>query len=336
MQNNRINALSQHHLVIPDCDDIGNLKVAYVFVQYVGVEIEEEIDHLLICRSCNKEAESLQQILMQGTVESIFLEQQKQKYCIHSRTLTKFSPESYFKITENSFPWYFGSDLVDIEHLSEKPVLAAVLSGGQYGLVSLPPRAKKLRCIYPHKESKVCCHVKTYEENEGNIENQPGFVENKERNYQFLDDMPDLDINGDIKGSDSAKECGGCTNKSQKLKWPLDKETQLKFKQFAREGYQYESLTELIPEYDSTKVCKHGNKFSPGCPKKKFWIQSRNVKIYNTEYLAEKPRTAYFRPTENNLCSCKDYWNGDDHLLLKVSKTKLDVEYKLYQSILIL
>ena len=107
MQNNRINALSQHHLVIPDCDDIGNLKVAYVFVQYVGVEIEEEIDHLLICSSCNKEAESLQQILMQGTVESIFLEQQKQKYCIHSRTLTKFSPESYFEIRENSFPWYF-------------------------------------------------------------------------------------------------------------------------------------------------------------------------------------------------------------------------------------
>ena len=58
--------------------------------------------------------------------------------------------------------------------------------------------------------------------------------------------------------------------KNQKLKWPLDKETQLKFKQFAREGYQYESLTELIPEYDSTKVCKHGNKFSPGCPKKSF------------------------------------------------------------------
>ena len=117
--------------------------------------------------------------------------------------------------------------------------------------------------------------------------------------------------------------------KRQKLKWPLDKETQLEFKQFAREGYQYESLTELIPEYDSTKVCKHGNKFSPGCPKKKFWIQSRNVKIYNTEYLAEKPRTAYFRPTENNLSSCKDYWNGDDHLLLKVSKDKVGYQVQI-------
>ena len=60
-------------------------------------------------------------------------------------------------------------------------------------------------------------HVKTYEENQGNIENQPVFVEKEERNIQFLDDMPDLDINGDIKGSDSAKECGGCTKKIKSL-----------------------------------------------------------------------------------------------------------------------
>ena len=36
-RNNRIKALSQHHFVIPDCDDIGNLKATYVFVQYVGL-----------------------------------------------------------------------------------------------------------------------------------------------------------------------------------------------------------------------------------------------------------------------------------------------------------
>ena len=81
-------------------------------------------------------------------------------------------------------------------------------------MVSLPPRAKKLECIYPHRESKACCHVKTYEENEGNIENQPVFVENEERNFQFLDDIPDLDINGNNKGSDSAKERGECTKTS--------------------------------------------------------------------------------------------------------------------------
>ena len=62
---------------------------------------------------------------------------------------------------------------------------------------------------------------------------------------------------------------------------------------------------------------------------KELWIQSRNVKIYNTEYLAEKPRTAYFRPTENNLSSCKDYWNGDDHLLLKVSKDKVGYQVQI-------
>ena len=32
---------------------------------------------------------------------------------------------------------------------------------------------------------------------------------------------------------------------------------------------KYESLTELIQEYDGTKVCKHGNKLSSRCQKKK-------------------------------------------------------------------
>ena len=51
---------------------------------------------------------------------------------------------------------------------------------------SSPPRAKKLRCIYPQKESKVCCPVKTFEENEGNIGNQPVSVENEERKSSFF------------------------------------------------------------------------------------------------------------------------------------------------------
>ena len=44
----------------------------------------------------------------------------------------------------------------------------AVLSDGHYGLVTLPIRAKKIRCVWPHKNSRVCVHVQTFENHEGN------------------------------------------------------------------------------------------------------------------------------------------------------------------------
>ena len=45
--------------------------------------------------------------------------------------------------------------MVDIEHITEKHLLAAVLAGGEYGLVSLAPQAKRLRSIFPHKDSNI-------------------------------------------------------------------------------------------------------------------------------------------------------------------------------------
>ena len=72
-RNCKIKALSQHHFVIPDCDDIGNLKAAYVFVQYVGVKIDKEIDHLLICRNCNKEAGSLKNSALNPSLKLLLL-----------------------------------------------------------------------------------------------------------------------------------------------------------------------------------------------------------------------------------------------------------------------
>ena len=80
---------------------------------------------------------------MNGIVTSDFLKEHTRKYCIHSKILSTFSPETYYKVDKNCFLWYFGSDLVDIEYIQEKPLFAAVLAGGQYGLVSLPPRARR-------------------------------------------------------------------------------------------------------------------------------------------------------------------------------------------------
>ena len=62
----KLKALSQHHFIVPDCDDFGDLLQTYVFVQIVGIMLGNEFDHIFICHKCNEEAESLQQILMKG------------------------------------------------------------------------------------------------------------------------------------------------------------------------------------------------------------------------------------------------------------------------------
>ena len=50
----KLKSLSHHHFIVPDCDDLGNLLPAYVFVHFIGIKKSASIDHLLIC---NEEAE---------------------------------------------------------------------------------------------------------------------------------------------------------------------------------------------------------------------------------------------------------------------------------------
>ena len=75
-------------------------------------------DNFLICKSCNKEGESLLQILTNGQTSNEFLMSQKRKYCIHCEVISNLRPETYFPLDESLFPWYFGQDLVDIQYLS--------------------------------------------------------------------------------------------------------------------------------------------------------------------------------------------------------------------------
>ena len=131
-------ALTHHHFVLPESDDTGNLLSSFVFVQFIGVKLETGFSHLLLCKTCNEESESLQQILMRGIVNNNFLESHKQKYCIHCRCIAELDPESYYNLNENVFPLYFGNDLVDIECIQSKPPVMAVLTDGHYGLVTLP------------------------------------------------------------------------------------------------------------------------------------------------------------------------------------------------------
>ena len=63
-------------------------------------------------------------------------------------------------------------------------------------------------------------------------------------------------------------------------------------------------LVHLVPKFDKHLKCElHKNKFDERDPIKQVWIQSRSVKIYDTEWLPEVERTVYYRPTVGN-CNC--------------------------------
>ena len=317
-----LKALAHHHFVLPECDETGNLLSSFVFVQFIGVKVETGFSHLLVCKTCNEESESLQQVLMRGNISNEFLESQKQKYCTHCRCITELNPESYYNLNENVFPWYFGNDLVDIECIQSKPPVMAVLADGHYGLVTLPVRAKKYRCVWPHKNSRVCSHVRVFETHEENVQENMNVQEeiiisqSKVSEYDFLKNIPEFDINGRVKVSPPQR-----STKPPKLSWPLTKESIKRFRTLAKEGYGYEKLSELLPK-PSPDPCIHGNNYDTGCPPKKFWVQSKNVKIYNTEYVPAQDRTAYYTPTVDKACDCRITWTGEDEMLLNISKSK--------------
>ena len=93
---------------------------------------------------------------------------------------------------------------------------------------------------------------------------------------------------------------------------------------------KYESLTELIPEYDGTKVCKHGNKLSPRCPKKSFGYKAemwkyttQNILLRNYEmHTSDQQKIIHAAARTNGMVTIIYY--------KKLAKTKLDVQYKFF------
>ena len=53
----------------------------------------------------------------------------------------------------------------------------------------------------------------------------------------------------------------------------------------SKDGYKYEKLINLVPKHDENKTCECRHKFDPGFPIKNYWIQSKEVRIHNTEWV---------------------------------------------------
>ena len=84
---NGVKALRHFHYLVPDCDEVGNLKNTQLFVQLVGVKFDDEIKHVLLCQSCNKNAKGLLHIFLRSNIDRKFYDEVRNGYCIHSKAL---------------------------------------------------------------------------------------------------------------------------------------------------------------------------------------------------------------------------------------------------------
>ena len=215
-------------------DEYGNLLKKNILVQYIGCKIDRKMKYLLLCNECNEECSSLQQILMRGELTDQFYNDLVGKYCIHCKVCDELNPIQIFPLSEGSFPWYFGPDILDVQVIQEKPLLCAVLSGGGYGLISLPARAKYVRCIFPCKDSRFCTHVKTYNYH---VDSEKNDREILPSDTVLSSSFIDLDINGEEVGTKTRNQPkdpvkNNCS-KPTRLNWPPSQETQQDFRKLA-------------------------------------------------------------------------------------------------------
>ena len=104
-------------------------------------------------------------------------------------------PEKIFEIEPENFPFYFGNDLMDVEVIQNDPYKCAVLSRGEYGILTFPPRAKQPRCIMPCKKSKNCHHCFLWEQSEGTYkvgENTRPSLDRKKAEKDFVSRRIDI------------------------------------------------------------------------------------------------------------------------------------------------
>jgi hypothetical protein len=80
-------------------------------------------------------------IFLKSNVDRKLYEEVKKDYCIHCKALEEIRPDKYFELGPQHFPFYFDNNMVDVEIISQTPDQCAVLSKGEYGLLTFPPRA---------------------------------------------------------------------------------------------------------------------------------------------------------------------------------------------------
>ena len=151
---------------------------------------------------------------------------------------------------------------------------------GTYGLVSLAKKGTLIKCLTCKSRVTKCVHVEAYK---GSI-------------HEPINVVPTMQE--------------FCCKSSVKIPYPFKGTDITKFGFYAS-GNPYP--THLVPKFDPSQKCQHGNSFNNGDPISKSWISVNNAKIHLAHISLS--RCVYYRPT-TGICGCRQEYDGrGDHLL---------------------
>ena len=285
---NFFNSLENFHFLLKDCDKEGKVtkRNKDVMVQFHPIKADKTLDYLLLCCAClDKSALDAKSEIYQGVIEKEFLLEERQSYCIHCQAVEKFKPCDYFPVDNYQFPFKLGNDFITIQELYKVPFLCAEYANGCYGLLRRP--RKNLKCISPIcKEVWNCCHIDAWNTHERqDLVNTPSSKE-ADLDLEFVA-LEDLAAPTKLRTSESKRH----EQNPLKIDIPLTHEIQERFRQLAKEGYQYADKSVFSPTYVDGLCCTlHSNSY-----KKTATLMSKEVLIFGSNWIEKRNRCIYYR-----------------------------------------
>lgn len=234
--------LNEGSYIMRDCDGNGKLKTAIDWTYLYELSFTDQRAtrcKVLIC-SCKDSACQREALEATGMFLSIsaasFLEKEKDKYCIHSRSLSALLDNDMVNTPIES----------DVVILSVSPhFVCTVFADGKYGIVSKGRSYFKCSC-----KVEECSHVRDYiswcEENDVEI--------------------PDFEIQKDYDN-----DIFPCKS-SSKIPYPFPPEMKLLYDTYQSNSTQFP--VHCIPSSDPDEVCEHGNNYDDRCPVLKGWLKT--------------------------------------------------------------
>ena len=306
---NGLHQLNHNRFLVRDHDTNGELKPDkpenYVFVRYLPcTTVGGNNARILICLKCDKNASSFISNILEDTVVSQDILEEKNKSCWHVIAVRSKKPNDARDNPENE----------SIKIINEDPHTSACYSksANGYGLVYFPQRrgASKGRCVLSEdktcKNSEHCAHAILWKKEMGEMYGLVGEIIIEDRNENENTMFQDI---GQNKHDNPVL---------RKMPFPPQNTTTEVDKDISKEGHQFADLEDLIPHEIKNLVCKpHKNSFKKGCPKSNGWLHTKHVKIHNYDYIEPKQRSAFFRPSEGG-CECRQLYDGFEDMLLPV------------------
>ena len=107
--------LNIFHIIIKDCDDIGNLMKGkhfenYIFIRVYIFAIGHKNDYFLSCGKCNSTSWKSLDAMYRSGFNNKLVDSKKLQYCSHCTAAETLKPHEIFDIVSQVAPFHFTPD----------------------------------------------------------------------------------------------------------------------------------------------------------------------------------------------------------------------------------